>query len=124
MRVRQGASGTGRGEGWGVNVVPNKQWELYFGLRFSLLGLFDLFNLAGLVHHFPVDHGLSDHLDDLPGANIRLFCREEQQKLVQNVSVRFFFWFFLYTWTCKVCVAKDVLLCFARLLCLRRLICH
>lgn len=74
------------GWGWGVglNVVPNEQWELYVGLRFSLLGLFDLFHLAGFVHHFPVDHGLSDHLDDLPGANIRLFCTEERQKSVKK----------------------------------------
>lgn len=60
----------------GGGLMCYKQWELYLGARFSLLGLFDLFDLAGFVHHFPVDHGLSDHLDDLPGANIRLFYRE------------------------------------------------
>lgn len=54
------------------------------GSIISLLGLFDLFDLAGLVHHFPVDHGLSDHLDDLPGANIGLFCREEKQEVSQE----------------------------------------
>lgn len=47
-----------------------------------------MFDLAGFVHHFPVDHGLSDHLDDLPGANVRLFCREEQKKSqFENASV-------------------------------------
>lgn len=116
----------GHGVGWGLgggclNEVPNKQWELYSGLSF--LGLFDLFDLAGFVHHFPVDHGLSDHLDDLPGADVRFFCREEQKNVGQECerdAERVFF-FPPHAWTCKVCVGKDVLVCFAMLLCL---ICH
>lgn len=117
-----------RGLPVGGGLMCYKQWELYLGARFSLLGLFDLFDLAGFVHHFPVDHGLSDHLDDLPGANIRLFYRETVRvsPYCEGDTERdyYCYFFFLYTWTCKVCVAKDALLCFATLLCLWRLICH
>ena len=54
---------------------PN-QIPCYFLLFSLFLGLLDLLHLAGLVHHFAVDHRLSHHLHDLPGADIRLLCTE------------------------------------------------
>lgn len=42
------------------------------------LAVFDLLHLTGFFNYPAVDHGLGDHLDDLPGPHLGLLCNTEQ----------------------------------------------
>lgn len=52
----------------------------YFHFLFLFLGLLDLLHLAGLIHHFAVNHRLGHHLHNFPGPNVRLFCTDRDEK--------------------------------------------
>ena len=67
--------------GLNKNVVLklDELWVLllqHFGLFFALL---NLLHLAGLIHHFAIDHGLGDDFYNLPGPYIRFFCDMENK---------------------------------------------
>lgn len=45
-----------------------------------LLCLLNLFDFAGFVYDFAIDHGLRYHLYYLAGTNVRLFCGQKDRE--------------------------------------------
>lgn len=112
--------------GGGVNVVPNKQWELY--LFWTLL---DSHFLDSSICSTSLDSSTTFPLIMVWVTTLTIFlvrtsgssAKTNSKSSVTKMTV---IWkaFCFNTCMWKVCVAKDVLLCFATLLCLWHLICH